>query len=349
MEVRVLPGVLCPIRTYVKSGLPVSWRDTEFGRESASLAARKEPEAAATTSGSGRTELRPFHVEEWVGDYAGLSKTSRRNYIRSIKRCLRWSKQQGYIDHNPIADLEAPTAERREVFVPDDDYSQLLDVIPDDNFRDLVVITWETGCRPQESLRVEARHVELDGKCWVFPTQDAKGKRCPRIVYLSDTALEITRRLFERHPTGKLFRNSQGRPWNKDAVNCAFDRVQVRMGREEMTQQGVDVTDHEIDNLVPTLSPSRRLKGQLVQKTKAELRNEARSKLRQRSAIRMAPRYSLYAIRHSWATRALRAGLDSLTVAILMGHSDPSTLARVYQHLSHDPEHLLGQARRVVG
>jgi hypothetical protein len=28
-----------------------------------------------------------------------------------------------------------------------------------------------------------------------------------------------------------------------------------------------------------------------------------------------------------------------LTVAILMGHNDPSTLSRVYQHFAHNPEH----------
>jgi len=49
-----------------------------------------------------------------------------------------------------------------------------------------------------------------------------------------------------------------------------------------------------------------------------------------------------------WATNALKRGLDSLTVAILMGHQDPSMLAKVYQHLSHNPEHLLDQARRAA-
>jgi hypothetical protein len=32
---------------------------------------------------------------------------------------------------------------------------------PRSNFRDLLEITGENGCRPQESLAVEARHVEL--------------------------------------------------------------------------------------------------------------------------------------------------------------------------------------------
>lgn len=56
-----------------------------------------------------------------------------------------------------------------------------------------------------------------------------------------------------------------------------------------------------------------------------------------------------YCLRHSWATRALHRGLDPLTVAILMGHSDPSMLAKVYQRVAHDPEYMRSTARRAVG
>jgi integrase len=61
------------------------------------------------------------------------------------------------------------------------------------------------------------------------------------------------------------------------------------------------------------------------------------------------PRYSLYSLRHSWATHALQKGVDPLTVAILMGHQDPSMLSKVYQHLSLNPTHMLEQARKAAG
>ncbi len=70
--------------------------------------------------------------------------------------------------------------------------------------------------------------------------------------------------------------------------------------------------------------------------------------LTSKRASQLAPKYSLYVLRHSWATNALKKGVDALTVAILMGHEDPSTLAKVYQHLSLNPEHLLEQARRAA-
>lgn len=294
-------------------------------------------------------ELRPFHVEEWVDSYPQLSKTSRRNYIRSVKRCVRWAKKLGYINQNPIGELEAPTADRKETFITVDEYDVLLTAIPDEAFRDLVILTWETGCRPQESLRVEARHVDSERNRWVFPTQEAKGRRKPRIVYMTDAAMEITKRLASQNPTGPIFRNSKGRPWTKDSVNCAFDRVRMRMGQDEMAKRGMTISDDQIQRLVSSLSRTRTVKGKVVEKTERDLQNEARKKLRYQMAKDLAPRYSLYALRHAWATRALQSGLDGLTVAILMGHSDPSTLARVYQHLSHNPDHLSDQLRKATG
>jgi integrase len=102
-------------------------------------------------------------------------------------------------------------------------------------------------------------------------------------------------------------------------------------------------------DLLKHLSKTRKEQGMTVVKTESELLAEARRKVRYRQAVVLAPRYSLYALRHSWATNALERGIDALTVAVLMGHSDPSTLARVYQHLSHNPKHLLEQARRATG
>lgn len=114
----------------------------------------------------------------------------------------------------------------------------------------------------------------------------------------------------------------------------------------EMASRNLTINPDDIAEFQTTLQPTRSDHGKVIRKSEAELREEAKRKLTQRAAKTVIPRYSLYALRHSWATKALKSGLDGLTVAILMGHSDPSTLARVYQHLSHDPQHLLKQARR---
>ncbi|APZ93434.1 tyrosine-type recombinase/integrase [Fuerstiella marisgermanici] len=294
-------------------------------------------------------DLRPFHVQEWVDDYPELKQTTKRNYMRTVKRCMKWALQQGYVSENPVEHLEVPGAERNETLITLHDFEALLSHCPDENFKDLVITTWETGCRPQESLRVEARHVDLANSRWLFPQQESKGKKAPRIVYLSEVALEITKRRMAEYPTGPLFRNSRGNAWTKDSANCAVDRVRTRMGKGEMQRRGITITADQIATFIPKLKQSRVVKGVELPKSHSQLRSEAKRKLNAECIVDLVPRYSLYKLRHAWATRALQSGLDGLTVAVLMGHSDPSTLARVYQHLSHDPTHLLNQARKAAG
>lgn len=293
------------------------------------------------------SDLRPFHIEEWVDQY-DIAQTTRRNYFRSIKRCLSWAKRQGRINSNPLEGLDIPGAERKEVYVSSDEFENLLAFVPDDRFRDLLITTYQTGCRPQESLRVIADWVDVKNGRWVFPPTKSKGKKSPRIIYLNDEALSISCRLLDQHAAGELFRNRRDNPWTTEAVNCYFDRIRTRMGKAIMKEHGTEPSEQEIAKFIPTLAATKCENGVRRAKRPAELRGEAKRKLFQRMASNVAPRYSLYALRHSWATNALKQGVDPLTVALLMGHKDPSMLARVYQHLSHSPEHMRDQARRAT-
>ena len=293
-------------------------------------------------------ELRPYHVQTWVDGY-DFSVTSRRNYLRSVKRCMKWARIQGYITVNPVADMEVPSAEAKTVFISQAEYDVLMSYVRNERFRDLLTVTWETGCRPQESLRVESRHVDIANQRWVFPKSESKMKRITRVVYMTDDAMAITSRLMLRRPEGPIFRNNKGCAWKTEAVNCCFFELQMRMGKEEMKRRKERISQEDIAELVPTLKPMKTCHGKSLRKTAAELRCEAKRKLTFKRAAQLAPRYSLYALRHSWATNALQRGVDPLTVAILMGHEDPSTLAKVYQHLSLNPQHLLEEARRAAG
>lgn len=100
-----------------------------------------------------------------------------------------------------------------------------------------------SGCRPQESLRVEARHVDLKNSRWVFPQSEPKGKKAPRIVYLSEASLEITKRRMKQFPTGQLFRNSREVAWTPASANCAFNGLRWRMGQAEMKRLGEVISD----------------------------------------------------------------------------------------------------------
>ncbi len=86
------------------------------------------------------SELRPYHVQTWV-DSCDFSVTSRRNYLRSVKRCMKWARIQGYVDGNPIADLEVPSAESKTVCVSQAEFDILMSYVRNRSFADLLTVT----------------------------------------------------------------------------------------------------------------------------------------------------------------------------------------------------------------
>jgi hypothetical protein len=162
---------------------------------------------------------------------------------------MNWAAKLGYIDHSPIAHMEKPRPGKREVVISDEQFSELMSFVRDPGFADLIRVTWETGCRPQESLLVEARHVELENSRWVIPEGESK-THIVRVVYLTDEALAITKRQMLRFATGPLFRNAHGNPWNKYSVKNSFDRLRIRMVTQEMHAAGLELKESEITHAI---------------------------------------------------------------------------------------------------
>jgi len=204
-------------------------------------------------------DLRPYHVDQWlISKPTFKSASTRHGAMRSVQRAMNWAVKQGYIAQSPVAGMEKPTPNRREVVVSEAQY------------------------------QVEAKH--FDGECWTFERKTSKGKKYNRVVYLNERALEITRRLAKQHRDGPLLKNRNGKPWDRNSLKCRFRYMKKKLDVDEL---------------------------------------------------------SAGAFRHTWATRALKNGIDSTTASILMGHRDPATLARNYQHLARDHDHLKEQLDRL--
>jgi len=177
------------------------------------------------------SSLKPFHVMEWADKHSTWSPAFRRGAIIAIQRPFNWAEKLGYIDRTPIKHIEKPQPQRREQIITLEEWPRIRDHYPDgDAFRDVLEFAWETGCRPFEVKRIEARHVQLDKHSVVFPPKEAKGKKRWRVIHLTPRAEEIIRRLLAIHPDGLLFLNARGKPWNGFNMNNRFQRLKKHLG-----------------------------------------------------------------------------------------------------------------------
>ena len=139
---------------------------------------------------------------------------------------------------------------------------------------------------------LECRQVDLDRQIAILPPSNNKTRKAERVLILNGEATEICRRRMESVETGIVFRNTRGRAWTKDSINCRFQRLKKKLGDKSLCA---------------------------------------------------------YGIRHSFATEGLKNDVDPVSLAMLMGHSDASMVAKTYQHLAQNHGHLRRQAERARG
>jgi integrase len=244
---------------------------------------------AALPSALPLADLKPYHLTRVMDSHAEWSNNTKRDFVTAIQRALNWSVDEGLIERSPIARMKKPAGEAREDTVTAAEFKKVMAAVTQATLRDLIELAWECGARVQELRKIEARFVDAASSRIVFPPKEAKGKKHYRVIYLgSERAREIVTRLSERNPRGPILLNSEGRPWSKDAINCAFCRIEKKIGKK----------------------------------------------------------LHLGAMRKGFTTEALKAGLDTLTVAHLLGHRDGTMISRVYGKVQQDPVHMLDASRR---
>ncbi len=177
-------------------------------------------------------DLKNFHVQQWIDSYEKIERGTKRNYCRTIIRAMNWCEEQGLIQRSPLAHFKKPRGNIREVVISVEEFTAILSKIKRQPFRDLLLFAWETGARASECLSIERHHVDLANHRIVFPVCEEKMQRAPRVIFLNDEAEAILVRLLEEHPEGHLFRNTDGEPWTTDAVNCAFIRLEKKIGKK---------------------------------------------------------------------------------------------------------------------
>jgi integrase len=162
--------------------------------------------------GLAAASLRPIHVTRVLTGDVSWSDTSRNDIVSTCQRAFRWAARQGLVEINPLVGMEKPGRRDRELAVSPAQYAEIMGVVDDPNLRDLLSFAWESGVRPQEIVRIEARFVRLDERRIVFPVSESKGRRSARVVYLTPEGEAVLKPLMDRRPAGVVFRSARGAP-----------------------------------------------------------------------------------------------------------------------------------------
>ena len=132
-------------------------------------------------------DLAPDHVNKWIKSRKAWSDGTKNGACRAVQRAFRWANQMGYIKVNPVAYIpDKPPPGKRENVITPEEYREIGALVKDECFRDLLTVSWECGCRPQESLRVERRHVNESFRRWEFPV--GEGKKTKKRSYGTSTS-----------------------------------------------------------------------------------------------------------------------------------------------------------------
>lgn len=173
------------------------------------------------------TQLTEDHVDAWLRDRK-LGPSTRRGAITAVKRLLSWGVKKKLISANPLKEMERPEMGRRRALTAAE-ISAIFAAVTDPEFRDFLTALRMTGARPSEVATVTAAHVH--GDTWVFARHKTSGKTGkPRIIHLVGEMGDLTRSLAKTYPIGPLFRNTDGRPWTRNAIRCRFRRLRKKLG-----------------------------------------------------------------------------------------------------------------------
>ena len=186
-------------------------------------------------------QLLPKHLTEWIDkrcpkhpkdDSIPVSANTRRDYLAIVRGAFGWavSENERRIPYSPFGKYRMPKKTPRGECLTREQWNQVLAAVGlDDPFHDFLVVLYETGCRPQEARIIEARHIDSGRKIVQFKAGEVPGKPWERTILLNAPALAVLQRCALKHPEGPVLRNSRGRPWCKDSLNCRFQHLKTKL------------------------------------------------------------------------------------------------------------------------
>lgn len=170
------------------------------------------------------------HLKEWLAT-VGPSSTTKAIMLRSVSAALGWAVREELLEFNPATKVPKPKTRSRteDAMISEADHRKLLDAATKE-FRLVLHVLHDSGCRPGEVCRLTAENFRPDADCFVLPEHKTDSTGRPRIVFLPPELIEDLSKLTKRYETGPLLRSRKGVPWSARSIRLAMRHLRKKTG-----------------------------------------------------------------------------------------------------------------------
>lgn len=163
-------------------------------------------------------------------EQGGVSVSTVRGYVRTLRRFFNWLVSEKVLSENPIERLRMPKAPKRmpRAMLPDD-FAAMMNAAEIQRDRALLMVLRDSGCRVSEISGLRVRDVDARGVLFVC----GKGNK-ERFAFLGDDALAELRAYLEERKEIKvgdwLFLGRDSKRLTSDAIGLVLKRLAKRAG-----------------------------------------------------------------------------------------------------------------------
>ena len=187
---------------------------------------------AQTHGNLAAASCRPLHVTKALAAHPNWGANSKALFATVIKRMFRWAFEEGYLDHDPMELVKVATRQAREDYITPQDYEVVMSVNLGVRFKDLLIVAWETGARPQELTGMLVKDYQPENHRITLPATRAKGRRHARNIYLTPVAEAIIQANIKgSKPDDLILKNNGGRKWAQGSLYGQFERLEKKTGK----------------------------------------------------------------------------------------------------------------------
>lgn len=158
-----------------------------------------------------------------------ISSSTKRGAITVIKALYTFAEKNCRIKNDVIRHMDRPPMGRRQA-ATGEQRTRIMAEVKDEEFRDYLTAVMESGARPGEIMRMTGEMVDLAEGIVTFHGKTTGETGKARVIYLTETLRTLLKKLIDRQGRGVLFLNTDGKPWDRNAVRCRFRRLRAKLG-----------------------------------------------------------------------------------------------------------------------